>query len=102
VERPAPSAIVVRLDAPAPEGAALVVSENWYPGWTAAVDGREVPTGRADYSFIGVPLPGGAREVRLTFEEPAYGTGKAITLAALALTGLIAVFGVVRERRRRA
>ena len=102
VTRPNPSEIVVRLDEPAPEGAALVVSENWYPGWTATVNGRDVPTGRADYSFIGMPLPSGAQEIRLTFEEPAYGTGKAITLVALALTGLIAVFGVVRERRRRA
>lgn len=101
-ERPSPSTIVVKLDGPAPEGAALVVSENWYPGWTATVEGREVPTGRADYSFIGVPLPAGAQEVRLAFEDPAYGTGKAITLVALALTGLIAVFGIVRERGRRA
>jgi hypothetical protein len=101
-ERPSPATIVVKLDGPAPEGAALVVSENWYPGWTATVDGREVPAGRADYSFIGLPLPVGAREVRLSFEEPAYGAGKAITLVALALTGLIAVFGIVRERGRRA
>jgi hypothetical protein len=102
VGRPNHETIVVRLEAPAPAGSALIVSENWYPGWTATVDGREVATGRADYSFIGVPLPEGGREVRLAFREPAYGAGKGITFAALAVCALIAVGGVVVERRRRA
>lgn len=101
VQRTDPMHMVVRLDAAAPEGAALVVSENWYPGWTATVDGRAVPAGRADYSFIGVPLPAGAREIRLSFADPAYATGKAITFAALGATVLIAALGVVMERRRR-
>jgi hypothetical protein len=102
VERPDHQSMVVRLAAPAPAGSALIVSENWYPGWTAEVDGTGVPTGRADYSFIGVPLPAGAREIRLAFQEPAYGVGKGITFAALAVCGMIAVAGVVVERRRRA
>ncbi|HSJ62783.1 MAG TPA: YfhO family protein [Gemmatimonadaceae bacterium] len=102
VERPHHEQIVVRLGAPAPAGSALVVSENWYPGWTATIDGSAAPVARADYSFIGVPLPEGAREIRLSFEEPAYAMGKAITLAALAVCVLIVVAGVVTERRRRA
>jgi hypothetical protein len=101
VERPGHEQIVVRLDAPAPRGSALVVSENWYPGWTATVDGAVVPTGRADYAFIGVPLPEGAREVRLAFEDPAYAPGRMITLVALAICGVVAVAGIVVERRRR-
>jgi hypothetical protein len=100
VERPDHERIVVRLDAPAPAGSALVVSENWYPGWTATVDGQPAPAARADYAFIGVPLPEGAREVQFAFEEPAYGVGRAITLAALALCGVIALWGVLVERRR--
>lgn len=102
VERPDPEAIVVRLDGPAPAGSALVVSENWYPGWTAVVDGRETPTARVNYAFIGVPLAEGAREIRLTFADPAYATGKVITLAALVVCLAIALAGIVMERRRRA
>lgn len=100
VERPDPEEIVVRLGAPAPEGSALIVSENWYPGWRANVDGAEVATVRADYSFIGIPLPAGAREIRLSFVEPAYATGKGITLAALLVCAGIAGFGIFQERRR--
>jgi len=49
--------ITVSLDRPAPAGAALVVAENFYPGWTARVDGREAPVARVDFTLLGVPLP---------------------------------------------
>ena len=83
-------------------GAALVVSENYYPGWSATVDGKPVPTGRADFTLIGVVLPAGARQVELTFDSPRYHTGKTITLACLLLSVLAAGVGLVMERRRRA
>jgi hypothetical protein len=96
-----PGHIVVRLDQPAPAGAALVVSENYYPGWQAAADGRPAGVGRADFTLIGVSLPTGARQVELTFHSPRYETGKAITLAALGVGLLAAVAGWATERRRR-
>ena len=96
-----PGAIRLRLARPAPEGSALVVSENYYPGWTATVDGRPAEAARADYVLIGVPLPTGAREVTLRFESPPYETGKLLTLLALALSGGLIVAGLFAERARR-
>jgi hypothetical protein len=93
--------ITVDLDRPAEQGSALVVSENYYPGWQAKVDGKANPVGRADYTFIGVPLPAGARHVELTYSERAYARGKTISLIALALTLSWIVAGVAVERRRR-
>ena len=93
--------IDVQLDTPAPAGAALVVSENFYPGWTAVVDGsNSAPTVRANFNLIGVPLPSGARLVQLKFTDPAYGMGKIVTLIALALAIGAIVAGVLVERRR--
>jgi hypothetical protein len=97
----APGRIALALAAPAPAGAALVVSENFYPGWKAAVDGRPAPVGRADYSLIGVPLPAGARSVELTFESPRFETGRTISLAVLGASLLALVGGLAVERRRR-
>lgn len=96
-----PGHIVLALDRPAPAGATLVVSENYYPGWSARVDGRAAALGRADLSLIGVPLSAGARAVELTFASPRYDRGRAITVAALAASVLLIVAGVVVDRRRR-
>lgn len=92
--------IDVRLDTPAPAGAALVVSENFFPGWSASADGRNAPVTRANYNLIGVALPTGAREVQLRYVDPAYRTGKTVTLIALALSLLTIAAGVFLDRRR--
>lgn len=96
----APGEIDLRLARPAPAGAALMVSENYYPGWTATVKGEQVPVGRADFTLIGVALPEGAEEVSLRFRSEAYERGKLITLAALALALVLVGGGIVAERRR--
>jgi hypothetical protein len=93
--------ITVELDRPAEQGSALVVSENFYPGWKASVDGKPVNVGRADYTLIGVPLPVGARKIELTYSERAYARGKTVTLIALALTIAWIVAGVLLDYRRR-
>lgn len=101
VQYVSPREIRVDLSGPAPEGSALVLSENWYPGWTAVVDGRPAAVARADYAFIGIPLTAGARRVELSFTDPVYVRGRLITLIALALTAALIIGGLVVERRRR-
>ena len=88
----------VRLSAPAPSGAALVVSENYYPGWTARVDGTSVTPVRANLSLMAVPLPTGAREVTLTFDSAPYHTGRRLSFAAAGLACLLFGVGFVRRR----
>ena len=95
-----PGHITVDLDKPAPAGAALVVTENYYPGWSATVDGKPAAIGRADYVLIGVELPAGAKTIQLDFTSPAFEKGKAITLAVLAFCLLLLAGGVVAERRK--
>ena len=90
----------ITLNGPAPVGSALVVSENFYPGWRATVDGRGVPVYRADYNLIGVPLPAGARRIELSFRDAAIAAGKAISLAALLLAVSALVAGLIVDGRR--
>jgi uncharacterized membrane protein YfhO len=78
------------------------VSENFYPGWTATVDGKPVPAMRAMYSLIGVPLPTGARSIELRFASASYERGKMVTLVALGLALILLGAGVVLDRRARA
>ncbi len=100
VTRYVPGAIDLTLSAPAPAGASLVVSENYYPGWTATVDGRPAPVGRVDYVLTGVSLPAGARTVALRFTSPRYATGLLVSAAAVALSLVAFGAGLVSQRRR--
>lgn len=101
VDSYAPGHVEMTLDRPAPGGAALVAAENYYPGWHATVDGRAAPTGRAQYSLIGVGLPTGARRVTLDFSSASYETGKLLTWAAILVSVAVLLGGVVLERRGR-
>jgi len=91
----------ISLGVPAPAGSALVVSENYYPGWQATVDGREVPTYRADFNLIGVPLPTGARAISLRYSDPAVATGRLITLVACLIALGALAWGFLAARRPR-
>ena len=95
-----PGHIVIELDAPAPAGSALMVSENYYPGWAATIDGKPAAVHRADLSLMGVPLPAGARKIELTFPSASFERGKLITLAAIGLSLLAIGAGAAVQRRR--
>jgi hypothetical protein len=50
----------------------VVLSDVWYPGWQAMVDGRSAPIARANYLFRAVPVPAGEHEVIFEY-RPALG-----------------------------
>jgi len=95
-----PGAIDLQFDGPAPAGSALVVSENFYPGWTATVDGKPASIGRANFTLIGVELPAGAKSVSLRFDSAPYNTGKLLTLLAVGSAVLWWILGTLIDRRR--
>jgi hypothetical protein len=89
----------ITLDVDADRRAALVVSEAWFPGWSASVDGHGVPVRRADGVALGVLVGPGPHRVRLHYSAPGFGVGAGVTGAtALALAGA-AVALLVRRRQ---
>jgi hypothetical protein len=99
VHRPNHSSIVIDLSAPAQNGNMLIVSEAFYPGWNATIDGKPAATERTDYVLIGVPLTAGARKIELEFTSAASSRGKAITIASTIVSLLILGFGLVMRHR---
>ncbi|HKV49724.1 MAG TPA: YfhO family protein [Gemmatimonadaceae bacterium] len=102
VTRYDPGHIEVNLAQPAPHGSALIVSENYYPGWVATADGKPATVGRADYILIGVALPDGAKHVDLMFTSPVYERGKMITIVATLLALLLLAAGLIVDKKRNA
>ncbi|MGQ0648811.1 MAG: YfhO family protein [Gemmatimonadaceae bacterium] len=97
-----PGRASIELDAAAPKGSALVISENYYPGWTAMVDGKPAVVGRANVSLIGVALPEGGRRIELEFVNGPYKTGRTVTWIAVALALAAWAAGAVTSKRQQA
>lgn len=68
----------------------LVLTDSWYPGWDAFVDGKSAPILRADVLFRAVPLEPGSHTVRFEYRPRSLVWGALISAASLALTGFIA------------
>ncbi len=61
----------------------LVVSDLWFPGWTATVDGTRVQILRGNLSFRVIPLQAGKHIVKMSFRPPGFQLGMIITLLTL-------------------
>jgi hypothetical protein len=95
-----PGKVSISLSDRAPAHSALLVSENYYPGWHAMVDGKPAPIGRADYTLTGVQLPEGARNIELWFDNSTYERGKIVTLIAIVAAVVLIFVGATQERKR--
>ncbi|MBI5031817.1 MAG: YfhO family protein [Chloroflexi bacterium] len=71
----------------------LVLTDTWYPGWVAIVDGTLTPVYRADYIFRAVPLPSGSHSVTFEYRPASFILGAAISLGSLVLCLGIVVVG---------
>ncbi|MGI5835204.1 MAG: YfhO family protein [Chloroflexota bacterium] len=78
-----PEEIVV--DVTAGQESYLILSDVYYPGWKATVDGVEVPIERANYLFRGVLVDEGSHNVVFRYEPKSFQIGSIISLASLSL-----------------
>ena len=76
----------------------LVVSEIFYPGWVATVDGRQVDILLTDYLLRGLSLPPGQHKIEMRYTAPAARTGAIVSGCALLL--LCGLFAHQRRARR--
>jgi uncharacterized membrane protein YfhO len=81
----------LELEAASPTEGIMVLSEIFYPGWKAYVDGAETEILRTDYNLRGIAFSGGSHHVEFRFSPPPFVTGAWITGAAfvVCLAGLM-------------
>jgi hypothetical protein len=91
----------VRIHTSATGDAWLVLSDTYYPGWTAAVDGQPTPVLRGDVLFRVVALPAGEHDVEFRFEPASIRLGLPISIGALLVLAIaLAVAGRSSRRGR--
>ena len=90
----------VTVEASARDRSLVVLSDVWFPGWKATVDGRAAPVERVDYLLRGVAVPAGRHTVELRYAPASFRAGWIVS--ALTALGLLGWVLVARRRSRRA
>jgi uncharacterized membrane protein YfhO len=88
----------VTVETDAPGRRLLVLSDTWFPGWRATVDGQPAPIARANVAFRAVAVPPGRHRVVFEYAPASFRIGATISGAALLS---IAGWTALAERRRR-
>lgn len=73
--------VTLEVTAPAPRW--LVLSDLYYPGWEARLDGQPVPILRANHAFRAVRVPAGRHRVQFAYHPASVRAGAAVSLATL-------------------
>jgi hypothetical protein len=76
----------------------LILSDTYYPGWKAFVNGKETKIYRADYTFRGISLNAGTHQVEFVYDPISFKLGAGATF--LGILGCIGMGWITRRRRR--
>jgi hypothetical protein len=77
----------------------LVLSDTYFPGWKAFVDGKEEKILRANYNFRAVPLTAGTHRVEFVYDPLSFKLGAIITF--LTIVSCIGIEWISRKRSQR-
>lgn len=89
----------LRYDVESDKGGVVVLSEIYYPGWTATLDGKEIPVARVNYVLRAVKVPAGKHKLVLTFRPTTVTTTETVAYATFVLLVLGFAFALWRSLR---
>ncbi len=92
-----PEDIVIDVQANAPGW--VVLTDAWYSGWQATVDGRSVPIEIADHAFRAVRVDAGSHTLVMQFKPDSWVWGSLISFLSLLAVVVGLVILVVLPRR---
>ena len=78
----------------------LVLSDAYYPGWRATLDGKATAVYPANAYFRGVLLPAGQHEVIFSFQPESFRNGRLLSLIGVGVWVLLLLIVVYPRRQR--
>jgi hypothetical protein len=83
----------------------VLLSDTWFPGWVARVDGAQMPIQRADLVFRAVRISPGEHHIEMEYQPESLRNGTIVSVLALLLVGILVLSSyrltVQTSRRRR-
>jgi hypothetical protein len=96
-----PQDVAMTVPASSP-GGLVVLTDQWYPGWTATVDGRYAPILRVDTALRAVAVGPGSHTIEYRYAPRWPLTGLCVTALTATLIGVVHTRRrIVASRRRR-
>jgi hypothetical protein len=86
------------IETNAPMNSVLVVSEIFYPGWQATIDGQPAQIMVADYLLRGITLPAGKHVVQMHYSPRSASLGAVISIVTLASLFFLAFYERKKHR----
>lgn len=77
----------------------LMLSEVYYPGWEARVDGVETRVYRTNYALRGIAIPPGEHKIEFFYSAPSFKRGLAYTGLGILLLMAVTVLGRWKSRQ---
>lgn len=90
----------ISLDVVTPVVNYLVLTDQFYPGWSASIDGKKAPIFRADAAYRAVLVPGGSHRVEFTYEPAVWRAGLILHAVAWALIACLLALSLTMRVRR--
>ena len=90
----------LRLDATLACAGVLVLSDNWYPGWHATLDGKPAAVLRADTAIRAVAVPAGSHRVEMRYLPPGMAWAAALSILTLVVVLAAALRLATRSREQ--
>lgn len=79
------------------QAAYLVLTDTFFPGWIAQIDGQDTPIYRADGNFRAVVVPAGEHTVRFKYSPISFRVGSVLSLMAV-IAVMLAFVALVWQR----
>lgn len=96
LEKYSPNEIIVKTSART--NMLLLLSDNFYPGWDAYVDGKNEKIYRADYSFRAVVVHAGIHKLRFIYKPRVFIIGLIISLTAFLLAIVTVIYAIIKSK----
>jgi uncharacterized membrane protein YfhO len=90
----------VTIRASSPQAGWLILSDTFYPGWQATIDGAPVDIRLANEVFRAIDFPGGDHTIEFRYEPRSVVIGLIVSLTSLAIIGVGLIVSYWRGARR--